>query len=210
MIDSTRLTEAQRRVLRTLLTEGPQTARELAEHLGISAVAVRQHLGRLEWLDLARPDSVAEGVGRPASCWRATESAHGALDDSHRQLSTELLRALQEEGLVDRVLERRTEEQLRRYSRHVDDTTDLAGRVEVLARLRTDEGYLARSWTEEDGTVCLAENHCPLKCAVDSCLGLCTAERELFGRFVGPEVRVERTEHIGSGDRRCVYRFRRG
>ena len=88
-----------------------------------------------------------------------------------------------------------------------DSVADLGSKIQALAKLRTEEGYMAAAFTADDGTLCLAENHCPLKCAVDSCLGLCAAELDLFRRFVGPDVQVERTEHIGSGDRRCVYRF---
>ncbi|RKZ12177.1 MarR family transcriptional regulator [bacterium] len=201
------MSAAQRRVLEALIADGPRTARELAGQLGVTAVAVRQQLTTLAAAGLAEPESVAEGVGRPANRWRASDAAQGTIVDGHAALSTEILTALAEEGLVERVLERRTDVQLARYEAAAGEALDLTRRVELLARLRSDEGYMASAFTDQDGVLCLAENHCPLRCAVDSCLGLCTAELELFRRFVGPGVRVERNEHIGSGDRRCVYRF---
>ena len=201
------LSAAQRRVLEALIADGPRTARELSGALGVTAVAVRQHLGTLATAGFAEAESVETGIGRPANRWSASDSAQGSLVDGHAALATELLRALQEEELVERVLERRTKEQLDRYGSMAESVADLGSNLQRLARLRSDEGYMASAFTDDDGVHCLAENHCPLKCAVDSCLGICTAELELFRRFVGTNVTVERTEHIGSGDRRCVYRF---
>lgn len=204
------LSAAQKRVLEALLARGSCTAREVAGHLDVTPVAVRQHLTALAAAGLVSPESVETGVGRPAQRWRATDAAQGLLVDGHASLSAEILRALQDEGLVDRVLERRTAGQLERYRATAGSAADLAAKVEALAKLRSDEGYMATAFTDDDGVLCLAENHCPLKCAVDACLGLCTAELDLFRRFVGEDVRIERTEHIGSGDRRCVYRFLEG
>ena len=201
------LSAAQKKVLEALVADGEATARELAERLEVTPVAVRQHLTALAAAGLASAESVDSGIGRPASRWRATHAAQGSLVDGHAALSAELLKALQDEGLADRVLERRTAQQLERYGSMAESVADLGSKIHALARLRSEEGYMATTFTADDGTLCLAENHCPLKCAVDSCLGLCTAELELFRQYVGPDVRVERTEHIGSGDRRCVYRF---
>lgn len=202
------LSAAQTKVLEALVSGGPGTARELAAAFGVSAVAVRQHLTALAAAGLVSAESVESGVGRPARRWRATDAAQGRLSDGHGLLSAEILRVLQEEGLADRVLERRTQDQLERYGGSMaGSVADLGSKIQALAKLRSEEGYMATTFAADDGTLCLAENHCPLKCAVDECLGLCTAELDLFRRFVGPDVRVERTEHIGSGDRRCVYRF---
>jgi len=184
-MDTPTLTPAQRRVLETLALEGPCTARDLAGHLDISSVAVRQHLGRLAEVGMVAPVDTEGGVGRPARRWQVSPDATTPLPDAHADLSAEL----------------------QRYRPRVKG--DLRSRVEALATIRTEEGYLARAWTEEDGSVVLAENHCPLQCAVGACQGLCTSELELFQTLVGPFVEVERTEHLAAGDRRCLYRFRR-
>ncbi len=51
------------------------------------------------------------------------------------------------------------------------------------------------------------ENHCPICAAATACQGFCTTELNLFRAVLGRDVSVERTEHIVSGDRRCVYRI---
>jgi hypothetical protein len=38
------------------------------------------------------------------------------------------------------------------------------------------------------------------------CTGLCGKELEVFQEVLGEDVRIERTEHIVAGARRCAYR----
>jgi predicted ArsR family transcriptional regulator len=52
----------------------------------------------------------------------------------------------------------------------------------------------------------LVENHCPICVAAKTCQGYCRAELDTFRAVLGPDAKVERTEHIVQGDRRCAYR----
>jgi predicted ArsR family transcriptional regulator len=51
----------------------------------------------------------------------------------------------------------------------------------------------------------LCEKHCAICAAATSCQKFCSSELEVFQRVLGPEVRVQRTEHILSGARQCTY-----
>jgi predicted ArsR family transcriptional regulator len=73
--------------------------------------------------------------------------------------------------------------------------------------VRTEEGYMAEVRTEEGGSYLLIENHCPICAAANACQGFCSTELDLFRSVLGPEVSVERVEHIVSGDQRCAYRI---
>ena len=66
---------------------------------------------------------------------------------------------------------------------------------------------MARVERDEDGTLLLVENHCPICEAAATCQGLCAAELEVFQNVLGTSVRVERVEHIQQGARRCAYRI---
>ena len=54
------------------------------------------------------------------------------------------------------------------------------------------------------------ESHCPICAAATVCKGFCETELDLFRAVLGPEIDVERVEHIVSGDRRCAYRIMQG
>ena len=110
---------------------------------------------------------------------------------------------------VERLIEKRTRTQLRRYKEQLPTATSasLGRRINALARLRTKEGYMA--FAEKTGARewLLVENHCPICAAAELCQGLCRQELSLFRKTLGPGVRVERVEHILAGARRCAYRI---
>nr|MBA2325379.1 MarR family transcriptional regulator [Actinomycetota bacterium] len=81
----------------------------------------------------------------------------------------------------------------------------LGRRVGALARRRSAEGYMAEAQRDGDGWM-LVEHHCPVCEAAQACTGLCRTELDLFRATLGPDVEVERTQHLLSGDTRCAYR----
>lgn len=212
------------RVLRRLKTRGPATAAELARGLGVTPEAVRQSLVRLSERGLVREHDAprAEGrAGRPARRWRLGEAAAARFPDAHAELAVELLDTLREafgEDGLERLVVERTRRKADAY-RAADGSLagsprrgargarrpPLARRVAALARLRTREGYMARWRRRPDGSFLLVEDHCPVCAAARACSGLCRGELELFRDVLG--ARVERTEHLLEGGRRCVYRI---
>src|SRR5262249_43068242 len=118
------------------------------------------------------------------------------------------MRAALGEGAVDRLVAERTRRQLEGYRARLG-RGPLERRVQALAALRCEEGYLAEVARERDGTLLLLENHCPICAAARVCQGLCREELALFRGALGPDVEVERTEHLLAGARRCAYRINR-
>lgn len=204
-------TEAQRRVLRMLKVRGPCSTSELSDDLGTTDVAARRHAAALEARGLVTQSKrPSEGRGRPASVWALTPAAHDQFPDTHAELTVGLIsatrRALGAEGLA-KVIDVRTRDTLTRYQDRMPPTSaSLRKRLEVLAGLRSDEGYMAHVETVSRGVYLLIENHCPICDAASACQGLCAAELSLFEQVLGRDVRIERIEHVLSDGRRCVYR----
>ncbi|MHC4829664.1 MAG: helix-turn-helix transcriptional regulator [Planctomycetota bacterium] len=211
MVDPPKDTRA--RILDLLQRRGPQTANQLAAPLGITAVAVRQHLAVLCGEGVTQPQAEAsEGaVGRPARRYALTERSRERFADSHKELTVGLLEAAREafgeEGLV-RLVKARTDQQVKEYRRRMPEgAASLRERVERLARIRSEEGYVAACENGPKQAVVLVENHCPIYAGAKTCQGLCQGELELFRRVLGRSLRVERTEHMLTGARRCAYRI---
>jgi predicted ArsR family transcriptional regulator len=197
-------------VLDLLKRDGPVAAEALAEKLGVTAMAVRQHLDGLEEEGLATHTSPANGRGRPAKQWRTTPKADGRFADSHSALAADLIvqmkKAFGEEGL-ERLLKLRTAEQEKSYRARAAGRTSLKARLESLARVRAEEGYMAEVRCDPVTGDCLfVENHCPICAAARLCTGLCREELALFQRILGGDVKVERVSHILAGAGRCAYR----
>jgi predicted ArsR family transcriptional regulator len=204
--------QAKRAVLDHLKRNGPSEAASIARELGVTAMAVRQHLYALEDDGLvsfaAAPKDGARG--RPSKLWQIEQRADPLFPDAHADLSLELIANIKDvfgESGLDKLIAKRTKHQIAEYRAAVATAPTLKEKLKRLARLRTAAGYMAALETDGDGFL-LVENHCPICKAASACSGLCRQELEVFRAALGPEAAVERTDHILAGARRCAYRVR--
>ena len=203
---------SRRKVIELLKQHGPQDAQTLADQIGISAMGVRRHLYELQNDKLVIHEEQPRPMGRPAKMWRLTEEADRFFPDGHASLAVDLIASLVKEfgtGGLDRLVTTRSREQAAQYENKIPRRASLLRRLEKLAALRTEEGYMAEVLLQQDGSYLLVENHCPICAAATACTGLCSAEFEVFQTVLGDAVEIERTEHIIEGARRCAYRVRK-
>ena len=73
-------------------------------------------------------------------------------------------------------------------------------------RIRRAEVQTDADSDSADGFL-LIEHHCPICAAAAECQELCDGELDVFRSALGPEVEVERIEHLLSDGDRCVYRI---
>lgn len=195
------------KIMLALKMRGAQTAAAIGEHLGTTGEAVRQQLVRLAEEGLVAPHSVSQGVGRPAQFWDLTEAGNKRFPDTHADLTVQLLhsvRTILGDDALDTLIAHRETETRRQYQARLKDLS-LDQRVKELADIRSAEGYMANAEKREDGSWLLIENHCPICAAADACQGFCRSELQVFRAVLGPDVSVNRTEHILAGARRCAY-----
>jgi predicted ArsR family transcriptional regulator len=197
-------------LLQRLKLNGPLTAQALAGALGVTAMAVRQHLYALMDEGLIAWTTEGSGRGRPSKLWALTAQAGRLFPDAHQELAVGLLTAVREalgEAGFEKVLAQRGADQTRLY-RQAMPGDDLSARVEALAAIRSREGYMAEARPDGEGGYLLIENHCPVCAAASACTGICASELMVFRAVLGPGADIERTDHILAGARRCAYRIR--
>jgi predicted ArsR family transcriptional regulator len=203
--------KTRRAIVKILKTQGPLGSAQLAGQLGLTAMAVRQHLYALQNEGHVEAEERPVPIGRPAKHWRLTREADQLFPEAYAELNVSLIEALRdtfgEEGL-DQVLVSRGLRQRKDYAKRIRVTDSLEKKLKELARIRTEEGYMAEVRGEKDGGYLLVENHCPICAAANSCQGFCATELDLFRSVLGQGVTIEREEHIVSGDRRCAYRVK--
>jgi predicted ArsR family transcriptional regulator len=199
---------SRRRIMEALKIQGPQDASALAAQFGVSAMAIRQHLYALAERSLVVYQEEHRPMGRPAKLWKLTPAADKLFEDRHSDLMVNLFGAIRGtfgDEAMEKLLSVRARQQVAAYREQVSAKAPLRKRVEALVAIRSTEGYLAECKPQKDGSVLLIENHCPICAAATACAGLCNSELQVFRELLGPEVVIERTEHIVSGQRRCVY-----
>lgn len=199
------------RVLHVLKTNGPSTAAKLARRLGITSMAVHQHLSSLQEEGLVAFTKERGKIGRPAHLWELTPGAHGQFRDGHAELTVGILQAAHsafgERGLRQ-LAEEWTRQQVAAY-REVMPPQDAAidTRIAALTQIRGDEGFMAEWGRRCDGSIEFVEHHCSIARAARFCPFLCDGELALFRAVLGANVSVERIEHTLKGDTRCAYQI---
>jgi predicted ArsR family transcriptional regulator len=199
----------RRAIVHLLKTEGPLTSASLAERLGLTAMAVRQHLYALQEEKFVTVEERKVPIGRPAKHWQLTRDADRLFPEAYAELSLSLIGALGDafgaEGM-QRVLESRCARQRSAYAQRIAPGASLKQKLQQLASIRSEEGYMAEVRPGPQGSFLFVENHCPICVAATQCQGFCAAELDLFRNVLGPDIAIEREEHIVSGARRCAYR----
>lgn len=198
----------RRAIVHLLKQAGAMDAAELSSRLGISAMAVRQHLYALQAERLVTYQEEARNMGRPAKLWQLTPAANRLFPDGYAELTLSFIQSVVEafgEAGLERLLEIRARQQIEAYGLQMEGQESIEQRLQILAEIRTDEGYMAEVQPQADGSFLLAENHCPICAAATACTGFCSKELEVFQSALGEDAVVERTEHIVVGARRCAY-----
>jgi predicted ArsR family transcriptional regulator len=200
----------RRGILNLLKTQGPSDSQQLASKLGLSPMAVRQHLYALRRAKLVSCKPEERPFGRPAKVWRLLRAADRYYPDGHAVLSIRLIDAARSafgQKQLGRLLARIEEKEVHMIAPRMPRKATLKERILALVRIRTEQGYLADLKTPEDGLFFLIQNHCPILTAAGACRELCEAEQGVFQKLLGGGCGIERTEHALDGARRCVYRI---
>jgi predicted ArsR family transcriptional regulator len=199
--------KTRRAIVKLLKTEGALDSSRLARRLRLTPMAVRQHLYALQREKLVTAEERPVPLGRPAKHWQLTPEANRLFPDAYAELTLALVGAVGAAfgpAGLQRVLESRSASQRADYGSRIPPSAPLEEKLRALARIRTEEGYMAEVTRAGDGFL-FVERHCPICAAANACQGFCSTELELFRAVLGRGARVERTEHIIAGDRRCVY-----
>jgi len=196
---------AQRRVLAALKRRGEATAEELASTLGISPSAARQHLGALRSTGLVAARQERGQPGRPADRYRATELTEPLFVSADIDLSSEILRHVEEEDpeIVNRVLDRRRRD-LVDGAKHLLSGKSIDQRVLVLTELLDEQGYLADSEKVDDEHYRINLHSCAIWPVASRYRQACSAELD-FLRDAIPDAAAERVTHKTSGAHTCAY-----
>lgn len=196
------------RAIWILKNEGEKTLKDLAQSLGVTTEGARFQLLKLSNDGYVKSESRAKGRGRPQQFWSLTKKGHGKFPDSHSELTLRLINTIKEnlgEETLSQLINSTGEDNLRNYRKTIVETDPLESKVKKLTELREKEGYMAHYEQNQDGDYLLIENHCPICAAATLCQGFCATELNTFQSVLGPNVKVERIDHILAGARRCTY-----
>jgi len=204
-IASPGLGASQRALLEALKRRGESTLAELEGSLDLAAETVRSHLQALVAQGLVeRSGLLRSGPGRPRIRYRLSEAGDALFPRRDRELLRELAEylidtgrgALLEQFFTDRLRRKRAEAEARLAG------VPEADRLEAVAKLLSEEGFLAEVVTDAAGRH-LRLAHCPLRELVEVSHLPCRAELALVGELVGRP--LLRESFIPDGAPSCTY-----
>jgi predicted ArsR family transcriptional regulator len=196
------------RIIELLKTQGSLTAKVLAQELNVTTMGVRQHMLALEESgEVVFKDEKAPR-GRPTRYWSLTQKTNSHFADRHDELTVQLIDSViavfGDDGL-DKLITNREESSMRSYRLALADRYGVKEKLRTLAKIRSDEGYMA-TVEQEDDFFWLIENHCPICAAATKCTNFCRSELQLFQNLFTDLALIRREEHIIEGARRCAYK----
>jgi predicted ArsR family transcriptional regulator len=198
------------KIVQLLKNRGALTAKDLAEELKLTTMGVRQQMQLLEDDGDVEFEDKKAPRGRPTRHWALTPKSNSHFVNGHEELTVQLIDSVKSifgNSGLDKLIEHREKESLKLYSKTLGDKKDLAAKLQSLAQLRTNEGYMATIVKDDATTYWLLENHCPICAAATQCLNFCRSELNLFQTVLEGQASVSREEHIIDGARRCAYKI---
>lgn len=182
---------------------------EMARQLGITEMAVRRHMNTMERDGLVSATLVRQAMGRPTHRYMLTEQANSHFPNNYHRLVLDFLEVLESEadgGSIAHLFDKRKQKLIGKYRERLSGG-DLKRKVEELARIQNENGYMADWEQDGDGRFVLDEYNCPIAKVADRYNHACQSELEMFAELLG--ARVERVECLASGGKKCRYVIRR-
>jgi DeoR family suf operon transcriptional repressor len=194
-------------ILTCLKVQGSRTADELARELGISQVAVRQHLSSLEAEQSVNVEIERKGLGRPSHRYRLTAQGDESFPRRYDAVANGILnelRAWQGDSAVIELIQRQRDRVCQDWQPRLTGKR-VSEKVKELARLLNELGFMAEVSEESPGNYKLVKKNCVL-CAVarihpDMC---CNTSAAFYTQLLG-DVVVERRESILDGSQSCEF-----
>lgn len=195
--------------IQLLLEKEPRlSAQEIANHMGISKMAVLKHIEILENAGIVERSIFKGKVGRPFFRFSLVEDKMDQPVNSDSQMLESLLDYLMESGnesLINSFLEERQKVVLSSYREKLKNVKD-DDKLFKLAALRRVDNYFPEIRKIDENTSELIELNCPiLKIAMKNGKA-CTLETTMFGALLEAHVESIHKKINGNGACRFIIR----
>lgn len=186
------------------------TVAEMSKEMGITPMAVRQHLMSLEKRGIINYSTKKYGIGRPVFLYRLTERARDFFPKAYGEFVNEMLHTIVKmdgRKKLEKLFQERKDKLLKARLSAMGEIKPVEQRVRALAKLLDAEGYMVD--VEDDGDYLdLKEFNCLLHSVAEEFPEACKYELDLYRNLLGND--VERTECQRDGFPACVYKIPKG
>ena len=195
----------RQRIIMLLKKAGHMTVAELSKAMGITPMAVRQHLMSLERKRIVEYEAKKYGIGRPLFLYRLTDRANEIFPNAHTDFLMEVLRTIEDmdgREKVDDVFKKITRSHLDEKIRSLHGIEDFTERLIAFTEVLSKDGYLIEL-EEKDDTFELKQFNCLLTSVAREYPETCSMELDLYREVLGKD--LVRSECQKDGAAACIY-----
>ena len=199
------LPTTRREILTTLKERGGARAEELAQSLGITVSAIRQHLAALDAGGLVSHREIKGGPGRPKFVFHLTPAAEALFPQAYSELANDTFEIIQQEdpAMARKVFKLLAERSLGLAQNRLQGQP-FDERLRNLVVMLDERGFLPRLDVNDDGTFKLTLHNCPVLNVAQNFHGICEGEIGVL-RGVLPEVELTHCQRMRDGDHACSW-----
>jgi DeoR family transcriptional regulator, suf operon transcriptional repressor len=197
-------------ILNMLKVKKRLTVFEMAKQLGITEMAVRRHLNALERDSFVESTLVRQSMGRPMHVYRLTAKGEEQFPQHHKHMVIEILEDAAEMGgkdFVDQLFEKRRNRLKQKFYQRFDNKT-FDEKVNELAAIQNEQGYMVELEKCQDGRYVLKEYNCPMSDVAKRFEAACTNELQLFRDCI-KNAEIIPSACMAHGDDYCQYEIKR-
>ncbi|MBU8906567.1 helix-turn-helix transcriptional regulator [Desertibacillus haloalkaliphilus] len=176
-------------ILNLLKKHKQLTVADLARQLDITEMAVRRHLNTLQKDSIVSTSLVRQAMGRPTNVYYLTAEGQELFPRNYANVTIDFLKDIEQLGgndMIDELFARRKERMKAQYEDLIKDST-FEHRLDALAKVQNDHGYMVEWEKEGDGTYVFKEYNCPISQIAKEYPVACACEQELFQEILGTE-----------------------
>jgi len=192
-------------IIMLLKRNSKQSVAQLSKQMGITPMAVRQHLMSLERREIISYKPKKSGIGRPVFLYSLTDKARDIFPKSYVNFIKDMLRMIEDEGgrkKVEKMFMKMKARTLNGKYRHLMEKKDLKEKVDALVSMLDDEGFMVELDDNED-TFSIKQFNCLLYSIAGEYPEACKYELQMYRDLLGKD--VKRTVCQTDGDPACVY-----
>lgn len=181
------------------------TVAELCEALNVTYMGVKRYMAQYQAQGLVESRIVQKSRGRPPYKYRLSQKAQALFPSAYERVLADVLDAVLETSGhtgVKNLLALRNEKLIRTLKDRFDGK-EMREKVDELARIFAEGGYMTQ-WEElPDGNFFIYQQHCPLHSLTSQYRQLCNLEPQLMRSLLG--VKVTRQSYMLKDDPVCGY-----
>jgi predicted ArsR family transcriptional regulator len=196
---------SRQRIINYLKKSEWMSVADLSDKVGITPMAVRQHLQALERQGLVHNIVKKTGIGRPVYLYGLTDRAESIFPKTYGKFINEVFQTIENlDGTkkIDDIFRARKEKILAESKGVLSELSDQSAKVRTMAEMLNQNGYMVELEELDDGFR-LKQFNCPVIEVAQKYNAACKYELELYRDLLGRG--VSQSECISHGDTSCNY-----